>query len=200
MNGRCVGTEMLKKWIALGVGVVTSRSLGTVCCGWGVWLERNGGHTVFSCLTALCSFCCFWLYRTVLMSYLVFRSQSQKRTSSLPLSSSVSSHVTDFRWRLSHVSVRACHSIAVILIIDVRVAASACAHPAAPVPATTPPRVFTIRRCYRRVCQLRAVGHSLGGGVAALLALLLKPAYPTVRALAVSPPGGLVSEGACREV
>ncbi|CAM9364963.1 unnamed protein product [Scytosiphon promiscuus] len=46
---------------------------------------------------------------------------------------------------------------------------------------------------------LRAVGHSLGGGVAALLTLLLKSAYPTVRALAVSPPGGLVSEGACRE-
>ncbi|CAM9852052.1 unnamed protein product, partial [Hapterophycus canaliculatus] len=46
---------------------------------------------------------------------------------------------------------------------------------------------------------LRAVGHSLGGGVAALLTLLLKPVYPTVRALAISPPGGLVSEGACRE-
>ncbi|CAN0105085.1 unnamed protein product, partial [Ectocarpus sp. 4 AP-2014] len=46
---------------------------------------------------------------------------------------------------------------------------------------------------------VRAVGHSLGGGVAALLALLMKPVYPGVKALAVSPPGGLVSEGACRE-
>eukprot|EP00903_Cladosiphon_okamuranus_P006237 g6122.t1 len=46
---------------------------------------------------------------------------------------------------------------------------------------------------------VRTIGHSLGGGVAALLALLLKPAYPSVRALAISPPGGLVSEGACRE-
>eukprot|EP00752_Nemacystus_decipiens_P012915 g11430.t1 len=46
---------------------------------------------------------------------------------------------------------------------------------------------------------VRTIGHSLGGGVAALLALLLKPAYPGVRALAISPPGGLVSEGACRE-
>lgn len=44
------------------------------------------------------------------------------------------------------------------------------------------------------------MGHSLGGGVAALLTLLLKPVYPGVKALAVSPPGGLVSEGACREV
>lgn len=48
--------------------------------------------------------------------------------------------------------------------------------------------------------QVRTIGHSLGGGVAAVLALLLKPAYPSVRALAISPPGGLVSEGACREV
>ena len=48
--------------------------------------------------------------------------------------------------------------------------------------------------------QVRTIGHSLGGGVGALLALLLKPAYPSVRALAISPPGGLVSEGACREV
>ncbi|CAN0350961.1 unnamed protein product [Ectocarpus sp. 6 AP-2014] len=46
---------------------------------------------------------------------------------------------------------------------------------------------------------VRAVGHSLGGGVAALLALLMTPVYPGVKALAVSPPGGLVSEGACRE-
>ncbi|CAN0062130.1 unnamed protein product, partial [Ectocarpus sp. 12 AP-2014] len=46
---------------------------------------------------------------------------------------------------------------------------------------------------------VRAVGHSLGGGVAALLTLLMKAAYPGVKALAVSPPGGLVSEGVCRE-
>lgn len=43
------------------------------------------------------------------------------------------------------------------------------------------------------------MGHSLGAGCAALLSLLLKADYPSVRALAVSPPGGLVSEGACRE-
>lgn len=48
--------------------------------------------------------------------------------------------------------------------------------------------------------QLRIVGHSLGGGCAALLTLLLKPVYPLVKALAVSPPGGLISEGAGREV
>ncbi|CAM9614001.1 unnamed protein product, partial [Sphacelaria rigidula] len=46
---------------------------------------------------------------------------------------------------------------------------------------------------------VRVVGHSLGAGCAALLTLLLKPAYPCVRGIAVSPPGGLVSEGACRE-
>lgn len=58
----------------------------------------------------------------------------------------------------------------------------------------------SLYRACRVPRQVRTIGHSLGGGVAALLALLLKPAYPSVRALAVSPPGGLVSEGSCREV
>ena len=36
-------------------------------------------------------------------------------------------------------------------------------------------------------------GHSLGGGAAALLAHLLRPAYPGLQCVAFSPPGGLVS-------
>ena len=60
------------------------------------------------------------------------------------------------------------------------------------------------RRAVPSVCvilyKIRTVGHSLGAGCAALLSLLLQADYPSVRALAVSPPGGLVSEGACREV
>nr|XP_032833531.1 sn1-specific diacylglycerol lipase beta isoform X2 [Petromyzon marinus] len=37
-------------------------------------------------------------------------------------------------------------------------------------------------------------GHSLGAGTAAILALLLKPSYPSLRCYAFSPPGGLLSE------
>jgi len=36
-------------------------------------------------------------------------------------------------------------------------------------------------------------GHSLGAGTAVLLALKLKEEYPTVRCIAYSPPGGLIS-------
>lgn len=37
-------------------------------------------------------------------------------------------------------------------------------------------------------------GHSLGAGTAAILALLLKPSYPSLRCYAFSPPGGLLSK------
>lgn len=67
-------------------------------------------------------------------------------------------------------------------------------------PEAHPFEAFTLYFRSRVMLQLRIVGHSLGGGCAALLTLLLKTAYPSVKALAVSPPGGLVSEGACREV
>uniref|UniRef100_UPI00358FED08 diacylglycerol lipase-beta-like n=1 Tax=Myxine glutinosa TaxID=7769 RepID=UPI00358FED08 len=41
---------------------------------------------------------------------------------------------------------------------------------------------------------LTIVGHSLGAGTAALLAVLLRPTFPTLRCFAYSPPGGLLSE------
>lgn len=40
---------------------------------------------------------------------------------------------------------------------------------------------------------LTITGHSLGGGVAAVLALLLQPAHPAVRCFAFSPPGCVLS-------
>jgi len=40
---------------------------------------------------------------------------------------------------------------------------------------------------------LRVLGHSLGAGVATLLALLLRRAHPGLRCLAYSPPGGLLT-------
>ncbi|XP_061191420.1 diacylglycerol lipase-beta-like isoform X2 [Saccostrea echinata] len=49
---------------------------------------------------------------------------------------------------------------------------------------------------------LMICGHSLGAGVASLLALLLKSDYPDVRCFAYSPPGGLLSYNAsvfCRD-
>ena len=38
-------------------------------------------------------------------------------------------------------------------------------------------------------------GHSLGAGLASVVALLLRPKYPGLRCLAFSPPGGMVSRG-----
>lgn len=42
--------------------------------------------------------------------------------------------------------------------------------------------------------DLIMVGHSLGGGIAAILALLLKEQYPSIKCYAFAPPGGLMSE------
>lgn len=36
------------------------------------------------------------------------------------------------------------------------------------------------------------VGHSLGAGTAAILAILLKPQYPNLKCYSYSPPGGLL--------
>jgi len=36
------------------------------------------------------------------------------------------------------------------------------------------------------------VGHSLGGGTAAILAILLREEHPTLKCYAYSPPGGLL--------
>jgi len=36
------------------------------------------------------------------------------------------------------------------------------------------------------------VGHSLGAGVAAILAILLKNDYPNLKCISFSPPGGLL--------
>lgn len=46
--------------------------------------------------------------------------------------------------------------------------------------------------------QLVIVGHSLGAGVAALLALMLKPYFPGLQCYAFSPPGALVSRRLAR--
>ena len=40
--------------------------------------------------------------------------------------------------------------------------------------------------------QLVCVGHSLGGGTAAILAIMLKQEYPTTKCFSFSPPGGLL--------
>jgi len=40
--------------------------------------------------------------------------------------------------------------------------------------------------------RLVLVGHSLGAGTAAILAVLLKEQYPTLQCYAFSPPGGLL--------
>lgn len=42
--------------------------------------------------------------------------------------------------------------------------------------------------------KLVLVGHSLGAGTAAILAILMKKEYPTLHCYAYSPPGGLISE------
>ena len=41
--------------------------------------------------------------------------------------------------------------------------------------------------------ELVLVGHSLGAGTAAILAILLKADYPTLHCYAYSPPGGLLT-------
>jgi len=40
--------------------------------------------------------------------------------------------------------------------------------------------------------DLVLVGHSLGAGTAAILAILLKPEHPTLQCFSYSPPGGLL--------
>eukprot|EP00529_Nitzschia_sp_RCC80_P001868 CAMPEP_0113440922 /NCGR_PEP_ID=MMETSP0014_2-20120614/810_1 /TAXON_ID=2857 /ORGANISM="Nitzschia sp." /LENGTH=878 /DNA_ID=CAMNT_0000331737 /DNA_START=104 /DNA_END=2740 /DNA_ORIENTATION=+ /assembly_acc=CAM_ASM_000159 len=42
--------------------------------------------------------------------------------------------------------------------------------------------------------KLRIIGHSLGAGVASILSVLLRPEYPTLRCLAFSPPGCVMSK------
>ncbi|XP_066995653.2 diacylglycerol lipase-beta isoform X2 [Anabrus simplex] len=46
--------------------------------------------------------------------------------------------------------------------------------------------------------NLTLTGHSLGAGVAVLLALLLRPKYPDIKVYAISPPAGLLSREASR--
>ena len=41
--------------------------------------------------------------------------------------------------------------------------------------------------------ELVCVGHSLGAGTAAILAILLKAQYPTLHCYAFTPPGGLLT-------
>ncbi|XP_055335539.1 diacylglycerol lipase-alpha-like [Paramacrobiotus metropolitanus] len=41
--------------------------------------------------------------------------------------------------------------------------------------------------------DLLLVGHSLGGGTAAILAIMLKPEFPTLKCICFSPPGGLLN-------
>ena len=41
--------------------------------------------------------------------------------------------------------------------------------------------------------QLLVTGHSLGAGTAVILALKMKSEYPSIRCIAYSPPGGLLS-------
>ena len=47
--------------------------------------------------------------------------------------------------------------------------------------------------------RLRITGHSLGAGCAAILALLLKPEYPTLRCHSFSPPGCTMSQNVASE-
>uniref|UniRef100_A0A674BP07 Diacylglycerol lipase-beta n=1 Tax=Salmo trutta TaxID=8032 RepID=A0A674BP07_SALTR len=51
-------------------------------------------------------------------------------------------------------------------------------------------QAFTIAPEYKLVIT----GHSLGGGTASLLAILLRSSFPTLRCYAFSPPGGLMSK------
>lgn len=46
--------------------------------------------------------------------------------------------------------------------------------------------------------ELVVVGHSLGAGIASLLALLLRPMFPKLRCFAFSPPGCVMSENAAK--
>eukprot|EP00501_MAST-03F_sp_TOSAG23-6_P000158 GSMAST32.ASY1.ANO1.161.1 assembled CDS len=48
---------------------------------------------------------------------------------------------------------------------------------------------------YDKSYELVITGHSLGAGVAALLALVLKNQYPSTRCIAYSPPGALLTQG-----
>lgn len=48
--------------------------------------------------------------------------------------------------------------------------------------------------------DLIVLGHSLGGGVAAILALMLKPEFPDLRCIAYSAPGCVFDVELCREV
>ncbi|KAJ7401392.1 Sn1-specific diacylglycerol lipase beta [Pitangus sulphuratus] len=51
-------------------------------------------------------------------------------------------------------------------------------------------QAFTIAPEYKLVI----VGHSLGGGTAAILAIMLRNSFPTLKCYAFSPPGGLLSK------
>ncbi|XP_054851431.1 diacylglycerol lipase-beta isoform X2 [Eublepharis macularius] len=51
-------------------------------------------------------------------------------------------------------------------------------------------QAFTIAPEYKLV----VVGHSLGGGTASILAVMLKNSFPTLKCYAFSPPGGLLSK------
>ncbi|XP_059340313.1 diacylglycerol lipase-beta isoform X1 [Ammospiza nelsoni] len=51
-------------------------------------------------------------------------------------------------------------------------------------------QAFTVAPEYRLVI----VGHSLGGGTASILAIMLRNSFPTLRCFAFSPPGGLLSK------
>ncbi|NWX51128.1 DGLB lipase, partial [Steatornis caripensis] len=51
-------------------------------------------------------------------------------------------------------------------------------------------KAFTIAPEYK----LMIVGHSLGGGTASVLAIMLRNSFPTLRCYAFSPPGGLLSK------
>lgn len=53
----------------------------------------------------------------------------------------------------------------------------------------------------KTVCrQLIVVGHSLGAGAAVLLAMLMKPAHPTLQCFAYGSPGSVLDENTSREV
>ncbi|KAL3793242.1 hypothetical protein HJC23_000784 [Cyclotella cryptica] len=47
--------------------------------------------------------------------------------------------------------------------------------------------------------KLRIIGHSLGGGIAAMLGLMLRQKFPTLRCLCFSPPGCVFSERTAQE-